>query len=206
MTLGIVTGLTAEARLARPLGLTRAGGGWPDGAEAAAEWLVGQGADGLLSFGLAGGLDPVLRPGDIVVPASVREGDRVISTDPRLSARFGTPRGVLLAGTTIVAEAGEKARLFAQTGAIAIDLESGAVARVAARHGLPFAVMRAICDPAGRSLPPAALAALDKAGAIGLWRVLASVARRPGQVPALIALGRDAAAARAALQRRVLAA
>jgi len=206
MTLGIVTGLAAEARLASPLGLALAGGGLPHGAEAAAEWLVAQNVDGLLSLGLAGGLDPALRPGDVVLPIAVLEGGRRYATDPQLSARFGACGGVLLAGTAVVAEAREKARLFATTGAVAIDLESGAVARVAARHGLPFAVLRAICDPAGRSLPPAALAALDQAGTIGLWRVLASVARHPGQMPLLIALGRDAAAARAALRRRVGAA
>ena len=205
MTLGIVTGLAAEARLAQPLGLARAGGGMPDGAEAAAEWLVQQNVQGLVSFGLAGGLDPALRPGDIVIAEAVLEGDRRYPTDPNLSARFGPRAGSLLAGSAIVADAGEKARLFASTGAGAIDLESGAVARVAARHGMPFAVLRAVCDPAGRTRPPAALVALDGRGAIGLLRVLASVARRPGQVPSLIALGRDAAAARAALKRCVQA-
>ena len=183
-----------------------AGGGLPEGAEAAAEWLVSQGVGGLVSFGLAGGLDPALHPGDIVVPHSVRDGDHVTATDPRLSARFGPPAGILFADTAVVTNSREKARLFERTGAIAIDLESGAVARVAMRHGLPFAVLRAICDPAERDLPPAALAALDNAGAIGIARVLASVVRHPNQVPALIALGRDAAAARVALKRRVRAA
>jgi len=201
MTLGIITGLTAEARLARPLGLAVAGGGLPEGAEAAAEWLVTQNVDALVSFGLAGGLHPALRPGDIVVPETVREGEQVYATDPGLSARFGTRTGTLLAGTAIVAGAADKARLFEQTGAVAIDLESGAVARIATRHGLPFAVLRAVCDPANRTLPPAALVALDRRGAIGVLRVLASVARHPGQVPALIVVGRDAAAARAALKR-----
>jgi adenosylhomocysteine nucleosidase len=201
--LGIVTGLTAEARLARPLGLVRAGGGLPAGAMAAAEFLVSQGVAGLVSFGLAGGLDPALRPGAIVVPARVREDGQDHATDAALAARFGTPTGMLLAGDAVVADAAEKARLFAATGALAIDLESGAVARVAARHALPFCVLRAICDPAERSLPPAALVALDGRGAIGLLRVLLAVARQPGQVPALIALGRDAAAARAALRRRL---
>ena len=73
------------------------------------------------------------------------------------------------------------------------------MARVAARHHLPFAVLRAICDPAERDLPPAALVALDQAGAIGLWRVLVSLARAPQQLPGLLALARDAAAARRAL-------
>ena len=206
MNLGIVTGLAAEARLALPLGLVLAGGGLPAGAETAAEWLVAQNVDALVSFGLAGGIDPALRPGEIVVPEAVREGDHFYLTDQSLSARFGRRHGVLVAGAAVVAEAEEKARLFDRTGALAVDLESGAVARVAARYGLPFAVVRAVCDPAGRTLPPAALIALGAGGAIGVWRVLASVRRQPGQLPVLIALGRDAAAARAALRRRVRAA
>jgi adenosylhomocysteine nucleosidase len=161
--------------------------------------------DGLLSFGLAGGLDPALRAGDIVVPASVREGEHVHATDPVLAARFGRPRGVLLAVGDVVADAAEKAALFAATGALAIDLESGAVARVAARHGVAFAGLRAISDPAGSTLPPAALLALDRQGSIVVLRVLAAVARHPGQVPALIALARDAAAARTALRQRIRA-
>jgi adenosylhomocysteine nucleosidase len=205
VNLGIVTGLVAEARLARPLGLARAGGGMPEGAEAAAEWLVGQNVDALVSFGLAGGLDPALRPGDVVVPEAVRDADRVYDTDPRVSARFGARGGTLLAGAAVVGDAAEKARLFARTGAVAVDLESGAVARVAARHGLPFAVLRAVCDPAHRTVPPAALVALNGHGAIGLLRVLASLMRQIGQAPALIALGRDAALARAALRRCVYA-
>jgi adenosylhomocysteine nucleosidase len=78
-------------------------------------------------------------------------------------------------------------------------MESGAVGAACARHGLPFAVLRAVCDPAGRSLPPAALAALDNAGRIGFLNVTASVILHPGQIPALLALARDAARARKTL-------
>ena len=103
-----------------------------------------------------------------------------------------------------VAETAEtKHRLWATTGAATLDLESGAVARVATLHGLPFAVLRVICDPAERDLPPAALAALDASGAIGLARVAGSVTARPGQIPALLRLAADATAARRALGRRV---
>ncbi len=206
MNLGFVTGLTAEARLARPFGLACAGGGLPEGAEAAAEWLVAQGVAALVSFGLAGGLDPRLRPGDVVVPETVREEDRDYATDPPVSARFGARGGTLFAGAAVAVDVGEKARLFSRTGAIALDLESGAVARVAARHGLPFAVLRAVCDPADRPVPPAALLALDGQGTITFLHVLASVARHPAQVPALIALARGAAAARTALRQRIGAA
>ena len=195
--LGFVVGLAAEARIARRLGRVAIGGGMPQGAEAAAELLVAQGVRGLVSFGLAGGLDPRLRPGDIVVPAQVRAGDTDFST----AQFFGPAAGLLLAGDAIVATRAGKANLFRQSGAGAIDLESGAVARVAARRNLPFAVLRAICDPAERDLPPAALSALDARGAVGLWRVLLSIARQPTQIAGLMTLARDAALARRALLR-----
>jgi adenosylhomocysteine nucleosidase len=48
-------------------------------------------------------------------------------------------------------------------------------------------------------LPPAALIALDAAGAIGAGQVLASVLAWPGQIPALLRLASDAARARKSL-------
>ena len=178
------------------------GGGWPAGAEAAAERLVARDVEGLVSFGLAGGLDPTLRAGALVVPAMVLEAGRGFATDPGLSARFG---GVMplraLAGSDVLADPAAKRTAWQASGASIVDLESGAVAQVAARHGLPFAVVRAVCDPAGRTLSPLALAALDAQGRIGAGRVLASLLRHPWQLPGLIALAGDAWRARAALRR-----
>jgi len=200
--LGVVVGLAAEARIARSLGEVAIGGGCPDGATAAAESLVARGARALLSFGVAGGLDPRLRPGDIAVPMAVLDGEQRYYTNEALCrALGGTTVNLLVSGGAVVVDAGAKQRLSEQTGASAIDLESGAVARVAHRHGLPFAVLRAVCDPAQRSLPPVAIAALSSAGAIRPLNVLRSVAAQPGQIPALLRLARDAVLARRALVR-----
>lgn len=205
MTVAVITGLAAEAAIARRLGLpVGAGGGTPWGAELEAERLVAGGATALISFGLAGGLDPDFKAGDVVVPIAVVEAGRIRPTDAALSDRLGGwYGGMLLAGSDIAATAADKAALWKTTLCGAIDLESGAVARVAERHAIPFAVLRAICDPAARDLPPAALLALDEKGAVTVARVALSLALRPLQIPELIALGRDAARARAALVRRV---
>ena len=70
---------------------------------------------------------------------------------------------------------------------------------MAARHGLPFAVVRAVCDPTGRNLPLLALSALDAGGRIGVARVVGSLLRHPLQLPGLLGLARDAMRARASL-------
>lgn len=199
---GIVTGLTAEAQIAAALSsLVAVGGGTHAGAEMAAERLVFRSARLLISFGVAGGLDPALAPGALVVPRLLWDAGEVFAADPELLAALGGATHARAAGgRDILAAASEKAALFARSGAVAVDLESAAVARVAASHGLGFAVVRAVCDPAGRDLPPAALAALDQGGAIGMFRVAGSVLRRPSQIPALLRLAGDAAAAQAALR------
>ena len=205
MKLGIVVGLAAEAQLARGLSpYVEAGGGGAEGANAATARLVAQGVDALLSFGLAGGLAPGLAAGELVLAEAVIAPDKTVwPTACELTARFGTPSGSMLAAEAILVTAASKHGAWIATGAVAADLESGAVACVAARHGLPFAVLRAVCDPAQRNLPPAALTALDENGHISSAALVRSLARHPSQIPDLIALGREAARARRSLLNRV---
>ena len=203
--LGVVTGLTAEAKIAQRLGVpVRAGGGTPEGAERAARELATLGVTALLSFGLAGGLDPELQPGDLIVPNAVVEDGRIRIASRLLSGCLGEARhGMLLSYNRIVTSVAEKAELSKSTLCRVVDMESGAVARVAEMNGLPFAVLRAVCDDAARTLPDAASAALNSKGAIAISRVALSVLLNPLQIPALITLGRDAGRARAALVGRV---
>ncbi len=141
----------------------------------------------------------------IVVPTAVLAGERSWTTDPGLAALLGEPTGTLLAATEVIASRAAKEAAWHQTGAVAADMESGAVAQVAAWHRLPFAVLRAVCDPAGRDLPPAALTALDASGRIKAAALVASLLRHPGQIAGLVALAREADRARRALLARVAA-
>jgi len=142
----------------------------------------------------------------VIVAGAVTAEGRVWRTDVELSTRLGGATGHLCLGVDyIVADQTEKRRLGRETGAAMADMESAAVAAVATEAGLPFAVLRAICDPAGRALAPAALVALDRSGRIGPLRLAWSVLTRPGQVPLLIALARDAAMAQRALRKRLAA-
>ena len=109
--------------------------------------------------------------------------------------------GTIVGSDTIVASVAEKQALYAATGALAVDMESHIAARVAERHGLPFAIVRAISDTADHALPPAALVGMRPDGGMALGAVLASLARDPRQLTALIRTGRDAGRAFAALRR-----
>ena len=79
--------------------------------------------------------------------------------------------------------------------------ESAIVARAAERHGLPFAILRVIADPAHRPLPSAALVAMRADGGIDVAAVLGALLRNPAQLPALIRLGLDSREAFSALVR-----
>ncbi len=206
MILGIVVGLETEARLLRRrnLGPTAISGATAAGAAHAASELVAAGVTHLLSFGLAAGLDPALEAGRLLLPAEVVDGARRHRTDPGLRSWLGDgAQGPLLHSDRLVAAPAEKAALRRSSGCVALDMESGAVARAAAAAGLPFAVLRAVCDPADRTLPPAACLALRPGGRLDGVGVFASILRRPGQLTGLLALGRDAGRAKAALADRL---
>jgi len=101
----------------------------------------------------------------------------------------GARVGMIVGSDTIVASAAQKEALYEATGALAVDMESHIAARVAARHNLPFAIVRVISDSANEALPPAALVGMKPDGSMALGAVLASLARNPAQLPALIRTG-----------------
>ena len=207
MTIGFVVGLQAEASLLRSLGSAvqvGIGGAVAAGTREAVSRLIRDGVRHLVSFGLAAGLDPDARAGDVLVPSRVVAGGRDYLPDLSLCARLGgMTSGGLLHSEVVVATAARKRALHVASLCTALDMESGIVARAAQEAGLPFAVLRAVCDPAGRDLPHAAMAALKPDGGLALPAILFSLLRGPGQIPGMLALARDAALARRALAARV---
>ena len=108
-------------------------------------------------------------------------------------------RGVLAAVAAPVITRERKEALHRTTGALAVDMESHIAAAHAGALGLPFAVCRAIVDPAWRTLPPAATAGLRDDGTTALAPILRELAGAPAQLPELIRLAFDARVARSSL-------
>jgi hypothetical protein len=248
MSLTVITGLAAEARIAVAMHVTMiVGAGRAERLAADLEAAIARGARRLLSFGIAGALAPQLLAGDLIVAQGVRDRGRRLSCDPvwrsamsgRLQGaspqaspddppapggdrqatpscglfRFGgeagwrpiadaggqSPCADIVGVDAPLADAPGKAALFAATGAAAVDMESAIVARAARRHGLPFAILRVIADPAHRPLPSAALVAMRADGEVDLAAVVGALLRDPGQLPALIRLALDSRDAFSAL-------
>ena len=192
------SGLAAEARIARAAGFqVVVGAGDPQRTMALVGAAIGQ-AQCLISFGIAGGLAPHLRSGDVILSAEVIGPDRSWRANARfqeeisdLARRIGAAEGPVLGARELLASEDDKARAWRDTGALAVDMESAIVARAAEAAGIPFAVLRTIADPATRALPPAALIPLLQDGTPALARVLGEVLRRPRQIGALFGLARE---------------
>ena len=209
-----MTGLAAEARIAAGSGVTAVSGGGDRGRLAGLiEAAIADGAEGVISIGIAGGLAPGLPAGATLVGRTIRtasgdcfEADRIWAQ--RLSVRLHGAPIVDLAGTdTPVIDPAAKRALHVETGAVAADMESHVAARLAARHGLPFAALRVVADTAERRLPQAALVGMRPDGGVAIGAVLGSLLRDPRQVPALAMTALDARAAFASLlgSRKMLA-
>ncbi len=210
--LGIVTGLAFEATLfaaaAEKTGqaaiLVRCAGFGQEAARRAGQALVAQGCTALMSAGIAGGLDPLLAPGTVLVASDVRYSAALFPCDLAWTARLyealaGLPafffpgakvlRAPLAHVGTVLATAADKAALFAATGAAAADMESYGVAEVAAEQKLPFAALRIVADGATDAVPAVALAATTEAGGVRVGRTILGGLMNPGQIPSLIRLG-----------------
>jgi hopanoid-associated phosphorylase len=188
----VVSGLAAESRIAAgPRIQTFSFGGASALLEEKLAAALRDGAAGVLSFGVAGGLAPGVAPGAVVLGETIICGGERIACDPgwlrSLTERLpGATRAPIFGADAAVARAPDKARLAANTGAAAVDMESHIAARWAARHGARFAAIRVIADPLAHSLPPAALVGMRADGTTDIYAVLRSLGATPRQLPALL--------------------
>ena len=179
----------------------------PVAAAAGAERAIARGAVCLVSWGTAGALG-CGGPGDIVLAERVvDETARATATDSSLSealARvFGSiapiHRGTLASASEPVTSVAEKRALAEASGAVAVDMESAAIGRIASAAGLPLVVVRVIVDRVELAVPAAAIAGMD-GPRTRPGRVLAALLESPGETGGLIALGLAARRARRTLR------
>ena len=174
----------------------------------AAKSLLDAGATALLSWGTAGGLDPALRAGTLVLPQQVISADQSMfpvndawrsRLHHRVAGQVATSGGSLLESLSVFTHPSQKQAIAKRHGAVAVDMESAAVAQVAQQAGVPFVAVRVISDQAITSIPSSALSAVDAYGRLQVLPFIASLLAHPGELPALITLGRAFRAAQKTL-------
>jgi nucleoside phosphorylase len=205
---GVVCALAAEARhlapAARMNSIQRLGDGTlvcvsgmgAAAAVAGAEALIEAGAGALLSWGMAGGLDPSWRAGTLFLPSFVRAENGGFATAEDWRERLGAAlhahhpmtRGTLYTSPSAIDSVAAKAALFRDTGARAVDMECLHVAAVADARRLPFIAVKVIVDDAGDALP-AAISAAAGSAQLKLGRLAWALARSPRDLASLCRLG-----------------
>jgi adenosylhomocysteine nucleosidase len=170
--------------------------------------LIDAGATALASWGMAGGLDPTLSAGAILIPTEVQGPDgRICIPEPGWRNRLSTAvaahapvrSGRLLTCARAVGSVADKAELFKRMGAAAVDMESAAIGAVAEQHQLPFIAVRVVVDSAGDVLPRSVTAAADNEGHLQIWRLIGALALAPNELAPLIRLARRYRAANRSL-------
>ncbi|QOV90695.1 phosphorylase family protein [Humisphaera borealis] len=160
--------------------------------------------------GLAGGLDPALRVGDLVLDIPATSADRgpqymqpvrdvhsrrdVHSTDDitAIAAQSSAVAGRIWTSPQPVATPADKAALFRRTGAVAVDMEGDLVAALARSAGVPFVHLRAISDTAGDAIDPRVLSLVNDLGRPKPLKLAAYLLADPRRVAALKRLGAHA--------------
>lgn len=177
-------------------------------AQHAAQQLVASGAKALLSFGTAGGLDPKLNPADIIVPTQIlaADGARYLMTPTWQQLLYKEAQGIgpayqqfTLHSDTTISTTQMKQSLFQDTGAIAVDMETAAIAAVAHQHQLSVACLRVIVDPADFNLPQL-IHAVKANGKMQWLTVLWRLIRHPLEWFSILQLAQHFSAARSRLR------
>lgn len=131
-----------------PVVLMAGGDGLARAEESASALLQRFDVSALIGAGIAGGIDPTLSPGDVIVASEVRAPDgSVIRCD---SIGVETRRAVIRSVERLAGSAAEKRTI---TDAHAIDTESAGWARAAAKRGIPIVIIRSIFDPIDEEIP-----------------------------------------------------
>lgn len=194
-----------------------AGMGFENAARTADDIIRAEYPDLVVSAGFCGGLTPDLLVGDVVVATRL-----FVAQDDRLDEETTRPAesGVRFAANSVSSErlfGGQyvstrhmlpKQRLAAllppdMKNPAVVEMESAAIARVAALNSIPFAAIRTVSDTLGEELGFSLDEFCDEGLNIRLGRVLKTCLLKPHIIPQLFRLSRNSRIAAGSLTRAV---
>ena len=159
-------------------------------------FLDSQRFDLLISSGFAGGADPSLGTGDLLLAENFSEPQLLARADELVIGRVGK----LVTVDRVIEGEAERAHFAREHGAAAIDMETEWIARACAAKNVPMLSLRAISDTAATPFPapPSVLFDLDRQRT-SATRLAGHLVTHPFSVVRLVRFARQIAAARAGL-------
>ena len=162
----------------------------------AATALAIQTPDLMISAGFGGAVLPGLKVGDLVMAEQLLhwtgDGFEQVEAGMYASEKISLlVRGCFITSDGILNKHDLQGLLPSDAHHPVLEMESAAVARVAAEHGIPFLGLRAISDPWDEELGFAINEFCDDELRIRPLKVLATILRRPTIIPQLIRLARN---------------
>lgn len=147
----------------------------------------------IITAGFAGGLNPALATGTVIFDADPETAlQPALLAAGAIAARFHCADRVAV--TSI-----QKQKLWHETGADAVEMESQVIRAICRELGVPAATVRVILDSASEDLPLDFNDLMTDDMRVDGRKLALTIARSPGKIPALLALRKQTRAAANAL-------
>ncbi len=210
--IGVIAALPVEARCLYPEKLDIASpaeihsdiflclsGIGTESAYTAIEQLLSLEIDALVSWGVAGALDPSLKAGDLLIADSVIISDKNFQTSSDwlvniknyfLNISLNPVIAPIASIDAMSITNNDKTLLHNNTGALAVDMESAAIADISSKHNLDFIVIRAIADEIDTPIPEVVTKYTNALGQPDFIPFVISCLKNPRQIKELIKLAK----------------
>jgi len=167
-------------------------------AKLAAEKMINAGMEILISWGTAGALVDDIQPGDLIVPETIiATGGQIYQTSTGLRTVVvnqlnDCPGNIFLGQLAdsiyVLTSITAKTSLHGHSGSLAADMESAAIAEVAAKHEIQYIAIRAITDSVEMALPEDLMNFINAYGQVRLSKLITTLLAHPGEITHLIKL------------------
>jgi adenosylhomocysteine nucleosidase len=154
----------------------------------------------IISWGSAAGLSENVKPGDLILPDLILdEKGKEYVTDSNFKNRMVQlfPKelsyydGSLCESSAILKEAEEKREFGKKYNAIACDMESATIAKLAKLKGISFSALRVISDDYNTSIPKSVYLSINKEGDFSIRKFLFQLLVNPKEIIQVIRLGKN---------------
>ena len=171
-----------------------------ESAYSASKLLLGLNIDALISWGVAGAIDSSLTSGDLIISKSIINNDKNYKatdnwikriSDSCKDEAYKIVDGDIASSKEMCASVADKKLLFKKTSALAVDMESAAIAELAKNNNIDFIALRTIADTAETNIPEAVIKHTDNLGKPKLNLFILSCILKPAQIREIFILAKS---------------